>query len=389
MTDIPAKPPSVPLDQLDGPAHQLHFESILDSVPDAMVVTSEAGVILAFSRAAESLFGYTAAEIIGQAVNRLMAGRDRMNHDTYIGNYMRTGHRQIIGKGRVVIAARADGTLFPVDLKIGEARIGDYCLFTAFIRDLSEQQNAERRMQAMQSELTHFSRLSAVGTMASALAHELNQPLTAVANYLEASRDLLDSPDPEIREVLRGALSEAATQAVRAGEIVRKLRSYVSRGEVDAGPVRLTALLSDAIALSKVSRERADIPVTVAVDRDADRVLADPIQVQQVVINLIRNAMDAMTGQGDARIDIRAVLLEPGGLVEVEVCDNGPGLSAEMKDSVFKPFATTKAHGMGLGLSICQTIVEAHGGTIRAIARTGGGTCFRFTLREDKDKLTT
>jgi two-component system sensor kinase FixL len=163
----------------------------------------------------------------------------------------------------------------------------------------------------------------------------------------------------------------------------------VSRGEVDAGPVRLTALLSDAIALSKVSRERADIPVTVAVDRDADRVLADPIQVQQVVINLIRNAMDAMTGQGDARIDIRAALLEPVGLVEVEVCDNGPGLSAEMKDSVFKPFATTKAHGMGLGLSICQTIVEAHGGTIRAIARTGGGTCFRFTLREDKDKLTT
>jgi two-component system sensor kinase FixL len=118
-------------------------------------------------------------------------------------------------------------------------------------------------------------------------------------------------------------------------------------------------------------------------------VLADPIQVQQVVINLIRNAMDAMTGQGDARIDIRAALLEPVGLVEVEVCDNGPGLSAEMKDSVFKPFATTKAHGMGLGLSICQTIVEAHGGTIRAIARTGGGTCFRFTLREDKDKLTT
>jgi two-component system sensor kinase FixL len=389
MTDIPAKPSTVPLDQLDGPSHQLHFESILDSVPDAMVVTDQAGVILAFSRAAESLFGYTAAEIIGQAVNRLMAGRDRMNHGAYIGNYMRTGHRQIIGKGRVVIAARADGTLFPVDLKIGEARIGDYCLFTAFIRDLSEQQNAERRMQAMQWELAHFSRLSAVGTMASALAHELNQPLTAVANYLEASRDLLDSPDPEIREVLRGALSEAATQAVRAGEIVRKLRSYVSRGEVDARPVRLTALLSDAIALSKVARERADIPVTVAVAQDADRVLADPIQVQQVVINLIRNAMDAMAGQNNAQIDIRAARLDPGGLVEVEVCDNGPGLSAEMKDSVFKPFATTKAQGMGLGLSICQTIVEAHGGTIRAVPKISGGTCFRFTLREDKDNLPT
>ncbi|MEQ9505240.1 MAG: PAS domain S-box protein [Hyphomonas sp.] len=384
MSDTP-KAFQVPLHQLDAPAHQLHFESILNSVPDAMVVTDESGTILAFSRAAEQLFGYTAAEMIGRAVNVLMAGRDRTNHDTYIGNYLRTGHRQIIGKGRVVIAARADGTLFPVDLKIGEARIDGRFLFTAFIRDLTEQQRSELRMQEMQSELVHFSRLSAVGTMASALAHELNQPLTAVANYLEASRDLLDSPDPDMREILREALSEAARQAVRAGEIVRKLRSYVSRGEVDAHPVSLRPLLADAIALSKTSRERADIPVNIEVDAGVDRVLADPIQIQQVVINLIRNAMDAMTGRSDARIEVRAAPTEEPGLIEIEVCDNGPGLSPEMKESIFKPFATTKAQGMGLGLSICQTIVEAHGGTIRALAAENGGTCFRFTLRQDTE----
>ncbi|MEX1251503.1 MAG: PAS domain S-box protein, partial [Hyphomonas sp.] len=276
MSDTP-KAFQVPLNELDAPAHQLHFESILASVPDAMVVTDESGTILAFSTAAEKLFGYTATEMIGQAVNRLMAGRDRTNHGSYIGNYLRTGNRQIIGKGRVVIAARADGTLFPIDLKIGEARIDDRFLFTAFIRDLTEHQRAELRMQEMQSELVHFSRLSAVGTMASALAHELNQPLTAVANYLEASRDLLDSPDPETREVLREALSEAARQAVRAGEIVRKLRSYVSRGEIDARPVSLRPLLVDAIALTRTSRDRSDIPVTITVDENIDRVLADPI----------------------------------------------------------------------------------------------------------------
>lgn len=388
MSDTP-KAFQVPLNELDAPAHQLHFESILASVPDAMVVTDESGMILAFSTAAEKLFGYTATEMIGQPVNRLMAGRDRTNHGSYIGNYLRTGNRQIIGKGRVVIAARADGTLFPIDLKIGEARIDDRFLFTAFIRDLTEHQRAELRMQEMQSELVHFSRLSAVGTMASALAHELNQPLTAVANYLEASRDLLDSPDPETREVLREALSEAARQAVRAGEIVRKLRSYVSRGEVDARPVSLRPLLADAVALTRTSRDRSDIPVTITVDENIDRVLADPIQVQQVVINLIRNALDAMTGRDNARIELRAALSDAPGYVEIEVCDNGPGLSPEMKESIFKPFATTKAQGMGLGLSICQTIVEAHGGTIHAVAAPQGGTCFRFTLRQDTGKPST
>jgi two-component system sensor kinase FixL len=383
--EVPLEMDKTSLEKLDASALQLHFESILDSVPDAMVVTDEEGTILAFSRAAEKLFGYLAADMTGQPVARLMTGRDRTNHDTYIKTYLQTGERQIIGKGRVVIAARADGSNFPIDLKIGEARIGDRHLFTAFIRDLTEQQSAELRMQEMQSELVHFSRLSAVGTMASALAHELNQPLTAVANYLEASRDLIDSPDPDMKEILREALSEAAVQAVRAGEIVRKLRSYVSRGEVDAHPVSLAPVLADAIALSKISRDRADMPVKADIAKGIDRVLADPIQIQQVVINLIRNAMDALADKPDGAIQLRAFLADEPGFVAIEVCDNGPGLPPEMKQTVFKPFATTKSQGMGLGLSICQTIVEAHGGTIRVVSPPLGGSCFRFTLRQELD----
>lgn len=385
MSDTP-KTTQTPVNLLDGETLQLHLASILASVPDGMVVTDESGKIMAFSRAAEALFGFRAEEVIGQPVNMLMAGRDKANHDNYIGNYLRTGERQIIGKGRVVIASRADGTQFPIDLKIGEARIGDHFLFTAFIRDLTEQQRSELRMQEMQSELVHFSRLSAVGTMASALAHELNQPLTAVANYLEASRDLIDSPDPETQEILREALTEAARQAVRAGEIVRKLRSYVSRGEVDARPLSLSPLLADAIALSKLSRDLADIPIKLEQDEDADLVMGDPIQIQQVVINLIRNAMDALSNTQDARITVRVFLADEPGFVAVEVCDNGPGLTQELRENIFKPFATTKSQGMGLGLSICQTIVEAHGGTIRAITPPEGGTCFRFTLRKDAAK---
>jgi two-component system sensor kinase FixL len=361
---------------------QSHLKSVLESVPDGMIVIDETGRILAFSKAAEALFDYQADLIIGRNVRELMAGRDEANHDQYISNYLQTGERQIIGIGRVVTARRSDGTLFTIDLKIGEAKIGDHWLFTAFVRDLTEQRRAEMRMREMQSELVHFSRLSAVGTMASALAHELNQPLTAVANYLEAGRDILDSPGEGKRELLREALDEGARQAVRAGDIVRKLRGYVSRGEIDARSVELEPLLNDAATLARLSMSSIDVPVMLNVAANVGNVLADPIQVQQVVINLVRNAQEALSDTPSPKIRINAERGD-GGLVEVSICDNGSGLDDEVKKTLFKPFTTSKSGGMGLGLSICQTIIEAHGGSICADLAPDGGTCFRFTLRSD------
>lgn len=366
----------------DLEALQLHLRSILASVPDGMIVINEAGKILAFSSAAEKLFGYAAKDVIGQEVSLLMGGHDHTNHQNYIQAYLDTGKRHIIGVGRVVTARRADGAMFPVDLKIGEAQVGDHFLFTAFVRDLSEQRRNELRMQEMQAELVHFSRMSAVGTMASALAHELNQPLTAVANYLEAARDLLESDSESAREILHEALDEASRQAVRAGEIVRKLRGYVSRGEIDARSVPLTPLLVDSVALARISGDVADIPIEQELSPELGAVLADPIQVQQVVINLLRNGAEAMKGLDGPRMRLSA---RPGpeDFVTVEICDNGPGMSDEVRRTLFKPFMTSKSQGMGLGLSICQTIVEAHGGKIEAVAPEAGGSCFRFTLRRD------
>jgi len=366
----------------DLEALQLHLKSILASVPDGMIVIDETGRILAFSRAAEQLFGYTTDEMVGKDVRCLMSGNDRTNHQNYVNKYLDTGKSHIIGVGRVVTARRADGSVFPIDLKIGEARVGDHYLFTAFVRDLSEQRRNELRMQEMQAELVHFSRMSAVGTMASALAHELNQPLTAVANYLEAARDLLDSDNEATREILREALDEAARQAVRAGEIVRKLRGYVSRGEIDARSVALAPLIADAVALSRVSGDVADIPIEQVVDPDVGCVLADPIQVQQVIINLLRNAADALKGRDEPMMSITATRNSDGFAV-VSVCDNGPGLTEDIRRTLFKPFMTSKSQGMGLGLSICQTIVEAHGGKIEAAPQNDGNSCFRFTLRLD------
>lgn len=377
MTDLTGDAVSTDLEAL-----QLHLRSILASVPDGMIVINESGQILAFSSAAEKLFGYKAEDVIGQDVSQLMGGHDQSNHQNYIGAYLKTGKRHIIGVGRVVSAKRSDGTMFPVDLKIGEARVGDSFLFTAFVRDLSEQRRNELRMQEMQAELVHFSRMSAVGTMASALAHELNQPLTAVANYLEAGRDLLESDSEDAHEILHEALDEASRQAVRAGEIVRKLRGYVSRGEIDARSVPLTPLLTDSIALARISGELADIPIDKQIVSDIGAVMADPIQVQQVIINLLRNAAEALHGVAAPQIFLGASR-GPDDFITVEVCDNGPGMSEEVRQTLFKPFMTSKSQGMGLGLSICQTIVEAHGGKIEAIPSADGGTCFRFTLRRD------
>ena len=200
------------------------MRSVLASVPDAMIVINQQGQILAFSAAAARLFGYKAQEVAGENVSMLMTGANEAHHDQYIKNYLSTGEKQIIGIGRIVEAKLSDGATIPVELKIGEAEIDGQRLFTGYIRDMSEQQANALRVNQMQVELANFSRLSAVGTMASAMAHELNQPLTAVANYLEAARDLLNNADKDTLAIIQEALDAAATQSIREGLIVSRLR---------------------------------------------------------------------------------------------------------------------------------------------------------------------
>lgn len=355
------------------------MDAVLDSVPDAMIVIDQTGRILEFSRAAQEMFGYALEDIIGENVSKLMTRTDSSAHDGYINNFIKTGNARIIGIGRTVMAKRADGDHFPVDLKIGKAKIGQTHVFTGFIRDLTEQQQAELRMQEMQAELVHFSRLSAVGTMASAMAHELNQPLTAVANYLEAGRDLLDDPNAETLAMVQEALDEAAKQSVRAGQIVRKLRDYVSRGEITARPIEVKPMIMDAISLARIGAESDVISVTPHIDPSVGMVKADPVQIQQVVINLVRNAYEALERHESPEIWIEARSASRE-MVSFTVADNGPGFADDVAANLFRPFTTSKTTGMGLGLSICQMIIEAHGGQITAGESERGGAAFTFTL---------
>ena len=236
----------------DALAREAHLQSILDTVPEAMIVIDERGIMRSFSSAAERLFGYRADEALEQNVKILMPTPYREDHDGYLQRYMQTGERHIIGIGRVVVGRRKDGSTFPMELAVGEMNSGNRRFFTGFIRDLTERQNTEARLQELQSELVHISRLTAMGEMASTLAHELNQPLSAISNYLKGSRNLLEDRSDENSTTIRNALDKAADQAMRAGQIIRRLRDFVSRGETERRAESIGKLVEEASALALV-----------------------------------------------------------------------------------------------------------------------------------------
>jgi two-component system sensor kinase FixL len=365
---------------------EAHLRSILATVPDAMVVIDESGSILSFSAAAEKMFGCGESEVVGKNVKVLMPSPDRERHDQYLVNYLTTGKRKIIGIGRVTTALHRDGSTFPIELAVGEAWLGERRIFTGFIRDLTERQQTLLRLQDLQSELAHVGRVSEMGTLASSLAHELNQPLTAVASYCESARDLLDhDPDAETLAMVREALDEAAQQAVRAGQIVRRLRDFMSTGETERQVESLQRLINEANALALVGSREHGIDVQLQLDPDADKVLVDRIQIQQVLVNLIRNAIDAMM---DTRMRCLSLRTTRGrdDLVEVTIEDTGSGISDSVAAQLFQPFVTSKQNGMGIGLSICRTIIEAHGGRIWFDRRKNGGTAFHFTVPSGEAK---
>jgi two-component system sensor kinase FixL len=365
---------------------EAHLRSVLDTIPDGMIVIDARGRIESFSKAAERLFGYAADEAIGQNVSILMPAPYREAHDGYLERYLRTGEKRIIGIGRVVVGERRDGSTFPMELSVGEVRTGAARHFTGFVRDLTERREAETRLQELQSELARISRLTALGEMASALAHELNQPLSATANYLKGAQRLLANGDAERTASAREALGKAAEQSVRAGQIIRRLRDFVARGEAEKQVESLAKLVEEASALALLGAKETGIHVRYDLDPRLDLVLADRVQIQQVLVNLVRNAVEAMEGSRERLLSVSSAA-RPDSMVLVTVTDTGTGIAADVAPRLFQPFVTSKGQGMGVGLSISRRIVEAHGGRIWVEPNPGGGTIFCFTLqRADKEE---
>ena len=303
----------------------------------------------------------------------------REEHDGYISRYLTTGEKRIIGIDRVVTGQRKDGSTFPMKLEVAEVRTGERRYFTGFIRDLTERQATERQLEELESELARLSRLTAMGEMASTLAHEINQPLSAIANYLQGCRRLIEGIDHPNAPKIHDALSETTHQTLRAGQIIRQLREFVSRGETEKRPENINKLVEEASALALVGAKEQGVKTVFRFDTRTGPVLVEKVQIQQVLLNLIRNAIEAMQGCAQKELVVETVLLDQG-MVEVRVADTGTGLAEEIVPRLFQPFATTKPTGMGVGLSISKRIVEAHGGELWAEPNPGGGTLFRFTL---------
>lgn len=358
---------------------ETHLKTILDTVLDATIVSEQDGTIVSFNAAAVRQFGYAEEEAVGQNLRILMPQPYRNEHDGYLHRYLTTGEKRIIGVDRVVVGRRKDGSTFPMKLAVGEMRSGDKTFFTGFVRDLTEREESAARLEEIQGELARLARLNEMGEMASTLAHELNQPLSAIANYVHGCSRLLRGIDTDAAVMMREALDEAASQSLRAGQIIKHLREFVTKGETDKAPQNIRQLVEEAGALALVGSREKGVRTVFDYRPGAEMVMVDHIQIQQVLTNLIRNAIEAMKQASEKQLIVRT---QPGGPGEVAVTveDTGSGIPEEISAQLFKPFTTTKPGGMGIGLSISKRIVEAHGGTMTVSHTASGGASFRFTL---------
>ena len=367
-------------------AGQAHLQSILETVPDAMVVTNERGRITMFSAAAERLFGYTAKEAMHRDISSLMPALRGEEGAPAVTRGRKIGLQRAVGRSRILSARKASGELIPVELYVGESWINRKHVFTGFVRDISDRVAAEERMDQLGADYAHVARLNAMGEMAAALAHELNQPLAAAANYLGIAEQTLlrDGGQADAAE----AIENANRQLLRTGEIIRRLRDFMAKRDVELHVEDLDSIIADAIALAFVGQVQVRTISEIA--PEARMIIVDRIQVQQVLVNVLRNAAQAVRDLPPERRVIRlSAEVADRGLIKMSVQDTGPGFPQRVLANLHAPFVPNKGRGgMGIGLSVSRRIIESHGGTFNAYNAVDGGAVVSFTLpvyREDSE----
>ncbi|GAB5508958.1 MAG: hypothetical protein Rhims3KO_03590 [Hyphomicrobiales bacterium] len=360
---------------------EARLDSLLNTAVDGIILIDDSLRILVFNTACEQLFGYSAEEVIGENVSLLMPREYAQEHDGYVHRYVETGERRIIGIGREVRGKHRDGTDFPLELSVGEALTPEGRQFVGIVRDLRPRKAVERRLNQLQAELVHLARVSAMDEMGSAVAHELNQPLTAVMLYLQAVTRRIQGSGGEATEdpMIVETINKAKREAERAGNIIQRMRHFVEKREPDRRAVQLRPLIEDTLELTRVGTNSEGIAMHLEADDDLPAVDVDPVQIQQIMVNLLRNAFEAVRASTNPRVVV-AVDLKPQSIT-VRVSDSGPGIPKEVHDRLFKAFATSKRTGMGLGLSISRSIAQNHGGDLTVDpGGNGQGASFMLTL---------
>ncbi|MDQ0315301.1 two-component system sensor histidine kinase NtrB [Amorphus orientalis] len=374
MRDEPGRNPS------DSQAvSEARLLSVLDTAVDGIIVIDETGCVLIYNKACERMFGYRAEEIIGENVKAIMPPRYAHEHDDYIANYRRTGSAKIIGIGRRVEARHRDGTVFPVELSVGEAHTPQGRQFIGILRDDRPRESYEKRLAELQAELVHLARVNAMDEMGSAIAHELNQPLTAAMLYLQAATRRLrsdgEAEDPFALEVIGKAMREAE----RAASIIQRMRGFIEKRAPNRRSCHMATLVDEALELALVGGKGRNIEIVRDLDPELPAIPVDPIQIEQILVNLVRNAIEVVEGREHRRIEISGVVHEDG--IRVSVADSGPGIHPDRLPDLFKAFSSNKSTGLGLGLAISRSIAQNHGGELSVDPGGGGrGACFRLDL---------
>ena len=365
--------------QLDLASREAHLRSILDTVPEAMVVIDEAGIITSFSAAASRLFGYSEAEVVGQNVKRLMPSPDRETHDAYISRYLETGERRIIGFGRVVTGLRKDGSKFPVELAVGEAISNGKRIFTGFLRDLTSRQRIEE-------ELRQSQKMEAIGQLTGGIAHDFNNLLTVITGNLEMVESRIK--DDRILTLLR----EAQDAAEDGAKLTTQLLAFGRRQPLNPKLTDVSELVANFSGLLRRTLGEA-VELRTVVTGASHHVLVDASQLQNALLNLVINARDAMPRGGRLTVEISRSQLDrdyaqmypevrTGHYVMISVTDTGTGMTPEVRQRAFEPFFTTTGvgGGTGLGLSMVYGFVKQSGGHVQLYSEPGQGTSVRLFL---------
>ena len=362
------------------------LQALLDACVDAIVTIDHRGQVQSFNAAACRIFGYQSDEVQGHNVSMLMSSADSHRHDDYLRHYLATGEARVIGIGREVVARRRDGSEFPVSLAVGRVAGAEPPRFVGLLHDLTSRRReeyqrraAEEAVRESRERLTHVARLSTLGEMTTGLAHELNQPLTAIATYARAAERLAEQGPAQHDEVV-SALRQIAAQALRAGEIIKRLRALVRNRETQEELLDLNAVVRELAVLAQSDARANSVQLQLELAEGLPPVLGDAIQLQQVMLNLVRNAIDAVCADPVSERTIRLRTALCGEDVEVCVLDTGPGIDPAIRARLFEAFATTKPEGTGLGLAISRSIVESHRGRLMWRANTPRGSCFYFNL---------
>jgi two-component system sensor kinase FixL len=350
--------------------------AILNTVPDGVLTIDARGSIQSINPAIERLFSLPIHRLIGHDISELVGGVPHLLHRLKLA-----ARSPASDEGRWELdARRADGSTFPIELSAGRFDLLGAEHYTIVIRDITPRRKAEARDREHQAELAHVSRVSLAGEMAAGLAHELSQPLTAITAYARGCIRLLRGSVPE-PALLHEGMAEVVQQAERAGDVLDRLRDFVRGGESRRALTAVKPLIDAVLSLARAEAIQQGVEIEARIDPGLPAILADPVQIEQVMLNLLRNAMDAMEAANTER---RSIVVETrrksSHAIEISVADTGPGVAAEVMDTIFEPFVTTKPHGMGMGLSISHSIVGSHGGSLRMARSVRSGAIFILNL---------